>query len=183
MVRAPETERLVDALEQYDLAIANRFSDRNRHGGQPPRRRLMSRAVRWWVRWGLGLRYQDTQCGAKAYPGRRVEGHSPQVASKRLDLRPGPAHVGRASRIEGGRGAGSVATRGGRVQGPAMAGKPGATRLHPPAPTLGRTAQAPQPVTARGRLLRSAHKPRTAYLREPLPPPRWAATHGCPACC
>ena len=82
MVRAPETERLVDALDHYDLAIANRFSNKDHHGGQSPRRRLMSRAVRLWVRWGLGLRYQDTQCGAKAIRSSAWRAIAPRLRAK-----------------------------------------------------------------------------------------------------
>ena len=82
MVRAPETERLVNALEHHDLAIANRFGDKHQDGGQSLRRRLISMLVRWWVRWRLGLRYQDTQCGAKAIRADAWQALAPSVREK-----------------------------------------------------------------------------------------------------
>ena len=67
MVRAPETQRLIDALGASDVAIADRFGGRDLGGGQPPLRRLASRLLRLWVRLALRLPYRDTQCGAKAF--------------------------------------------------------------------------------------------------------------------
>jgi glycosyltransferase involved in cell wall biosynthesis len=68
MVRAPEAEKLVRALDTHDVAIANRF-DGVEEGGvsQPPLRRLITKASRLWTRQFLGLPYKDTQCGAKAF--------------------------------------------------------------------------------------------------------------------
>ena len=66
MVRAPEAAKLVDALETHDLAIGDRFHDEEENGSQPRMRRIVSKASRLWVRRFLGLRFSDTQCGAKA---------------------------------------------------------------------------------------------------------------------
>lgn len=82
MVRAPETERLVKALDQHDLAIANRFNGRRRDAGQSFRRRVMSKVVRLWVRRVLGLRYQDTQCGAKAIRASAWRAVAPRIQEK-----------------------------------------------------------------------------------------------------
>ena len=67
MVRAPETARLVEALERADLAIANRFGGKDLGGGQPLLRKGLSKLLRTWVHFFLGLPFQDTQCGAKAF--------------------------------------------------------------------------------------------------------------------
>lgn len=68
MVRAPETEKLIDALDSADMAIANRFAGVEEDGQtQPPLRRFISLGSRLWVRYFLGLPYSDTQCGAKAF--------------------------------------------------------------------------------------------------------------------
>ena len=68
MVRAPEVEKLIRALDSADIAIANRFSGVEESGrNQPLLRKLISGASRWWVRNFLGLPYSDTQCGAKAF--------------------------------------------------------------------------------------------------------------------
>lgn len=68
MVRAPETEKLIRALDSHDVAIASRFGGVEEGGGnQPPLRRLISKTSRLWVRLFLGLPYKDTQCGAKAF--------------------------------------------------------------------------------------------------------------------
>jgi dolichyl-phosphate beta-glucosyltransferase len=68
MVRAPEAEKLIRALDSADIAIANRFSGVEEDGrNQPQLRKLISVASRWWVRNFLGLPYSDTQCGAKAF--------------------------------------------------------------------------------------------------------------------
>ena len=68
MVRAPEAEKLVRALDSYDVAIANRF-DGVEEGGvsQPLLRRLITKLSRLWISGFLGLPYKDTQCGAKAF--------------------------------------------------------------------------------------------------------------------
>jgi dolichyl-phosphate beta-glucosyltransferase len=68
MVRAPEAEKLVRALDNHDVAIANRFAGVEEGGSsQPPLRKLISIGSRLWVRLFLGLPYEDTQCGAKAF--------------------------------------------------------------------------------------------------------------------
>jgi dolichyl-phosphate beta-glucosyltransferase len=68
MVRAPETEKLVRALDSHDVAIADRFAGvQEGHPGQGPLRRLISAGSRRWVRNFLGLPFSDTQCGAKAF--------------------------------------------------------------------------------------------------------------------
>ena len=68
MVRAPEAEKLIRALDSHDVAIADRFAGVEEGGtSQPPLRKLISRASRLWVRMFLGLPYADTQCGAKAF--------------------------------------------------------------------------------------------------------------------
>jgi glycosyltransferase involved in cell wall biosynthesis len=69
MVRAPETERLVRALADHDIAIADRFGGVSEGGNQPLLRWLISALSRLWVRRFLGLPYRDTQCGAKAFRG------------------------------------------------------------------------------------------------------------------
>ncbi|MDA1035917.1 MAG: glycosyltransferase [Chloroflexi bacterium] len=68
MVRAPEAEKLIRALDSADIAIANRFAGAEEDGrSQPPLRKLISQGSRLWVRYFLGLPYSDTQCGAKAF--------------------------------------------------------------------------------------------------------------------
>jgi dolichyl-phosphate beta-glucosyltransferase len=67
MVRAPETAKLVSALETHDVAIADRFSGSGSGGNQPLLRRAISVASRQWVRRFLSLPFSDTQCGAKAF--------------------------------------------------------------------------------------------------------------------
>jgi dolichyl-phosphate beta-glucosyltransferase len=67
MVRPPETAKLIDALDGYDVAIANRFGAGSQTvGGQSLGRRVSSKLVRLWVRVLLRMPFQDTQCGAKA---------------------------------------------------------------------------------------------------------------------
>jgi glycosyltransferase involved in cell wall biosynthesis len=67
MVGPLETAKLVGALEKWDIAIGSRSLEDD--GAQPRIRRLVSKGTRWWIRRFLGLRYQDTQCGAKALRG------------------------------------------------------------------------------------------------------------------
>ena len=68
MVRAPEAEKLIRALDTHDVAIANRFAGVEEGGSsQPPMRKIISLGSRLWVRLFLGLPYEDTQCGAKAF--------------------------------------------------------------------------------------------------------------------
>jgi dolichyl-phosphate beta-glucosyltransferase len=66
MVRPPETDKLITALDDYDVAIANRFGPGSQAGGQSLGRRVSSKLVRLWVRLLLRMPFQDTQCGAKA---------------------------------------------------------------------------------------------------------------------
>ena len=73
MVRAPEAAKLVDALNEHDLAIGDRFNGDVETGeagsgdeSKSRLRRFVSMASRLWVRRFLGLAYSDTQCGAKA---------------------------------------------------------------------------------------------------------------------
>ena len=83
MVPAAETEKLVQALDRADLAIANRFGPAPQStGGQSLARRLTSRALRAWVRLYLGLPYHDTQCGAKAFRASAWHGISPHVRER-----------------------------------------------------------------------------------------------------
>ncbi len=68
MVRAPQTEKIIRALDSADLAIADRFAGVEEDArSQPPLRKLISLGSRLWVRYFLGLPYSDTQCGAKAF--------------------------------------------------------------------------------------------------------------------
>ena len=66
MVRAPEAAKLVDALASHDVAIGDRYGAKDSDLRESPLRRAISRASRQWTRLFLGLRYPDTQCGAKA---------------------------------------------------------------------------------------------------------------------
>ncbi len=66
MVRADETVRLVDALRDYYIVVADRFRGTQTNGAQPLLRRIISLGSRMWVRRYLHLPYSDTQCGAKA---------------------------------------------------------------------------------------------------------------------
>ncbi len=63
MVGPGETARLVDALDDSDVAIGWR---RSADLPQPLARRAASWLVRLWTRWFLRLPFHDTQCGAKA---------------------------------------------------------------------------------------------------------------------
>ena len=83
MVRAPETEKLVRALDEYDAAIASRFGPGQageRH--QPLVRRLLSKSLRVWVRGFLGLPFRDTQCGAKAFRSSAWQAVAPHVRER-----------------------------------------------------------------------------------------------------
>ena len=82
MVRAPETERLVHALADHDLAIADRFGGLSEDGSQPPLRRLISLASRLWVRAFLRLPYRDTQCGAKAFRAAAWRSIAPRIRER-----------------------------------------------------------------------------------------------------
>jgi dolichyl-phosphate beta-glucosyltransferase len=68
MVRAPQMEKLIRALDSSDMAIADRFAGVEEDGrSQPTLRKLISQGSRLWVRYFLGLPYSDTQCGAKVF--------------------------------------------------------------------------------------------------------------------
>ena len=82
MVRAPETQRLISALDDYELAIGDRFGGGSSGGGRPLSRQLASKAMRTWVRFFLGLRFQDTQCGAKAVRASAWQTLAPHVREK-----------------------------------------------------------------------------------------------------
>ena len=79
MVRAPETAKLVRALDTHDVAIADRFSGVGVQAGQPLGRKLIGTFSRLWVRWFLGLPYSDTQCGAKAFRAAAWRAVAPSV--------------------------------------------------------------------------------------------------------
>lgn len=67
MVGPAETIKLIEALKNHDIAIANRFSpDSETLEEQSFGRRLSSNLVRLWVKLLIGLPFRDTQCGAKA---------------------------------------------------------------------------------------------------------------------
>jgi glycosyltransferase involved in cell wall biosynthesis len=78
MVGPADTAKLVSALDQYDVAISSRWLDQSRPDPRPLLRRMISVGARLWTRWFLGLRFMDTQCGAKAMRG--------DVASKLAEL-------------------------------------------------------------------------------------------------
>ncbi|MCH8974498.1 MAG: glycosyltransferase [Chloroflexi bacterium] len=82
MVRAPETEKLVRALETHDVAIADRFSAPGVEADQPLTRKLIGRLSRLWVRWFLGLPYSDTQCGAKAFRAEAWRAVAPSILER-----------------------------------------------------------------------------------------------------
>ncbi len=84
MVRAPEAEKLLRALDSRDVAIADRFSghEENGKGSQPIGRKLISLASRLWVRAYLGLPYHDTQCGAKAFRSAAWQTVAPHVLER-----------------------------------------------------------------------------------------------------
>lgn len=70
MVGPAEAARLLQSLGEVDMAIGSRWGAASRAAGRrSPLRALISVVVRLWVRWFLGLRYGDTQCGAKAMRG------------------------------------------------------------------------------------------------------------------
>ena len=82
MVRAPETEKLVRALDTHDVAIADRFSATADEAAQPLTRKLIGRLSRLWVRWFLGLPYSDTQCGAKAFRAEAWRAVAPSIVER-----------------------------------------------------------------------------------------------------
>jgi dolichyl-phosphate beta-glucosyltransferase len=83
MVRAPQTERLVGALDDSDIVIGDRFGGRDLGaGGQPLYRQLIGKALRAWVRAFLRLPYSDTQCGAKAFRADGWRSIAPQVRER-----------------------------------------------------------------------------------------------------
>ena len=82
MVRADQTQRLIAALADYDVAIADRFSGEQTNGSQPFLRRLISLGSRLWVRSFLSLPYSDTQCGAKAFRADAWNAIAPSIAER-----------------------------------------------------------------------------------------------------
>jgi glycosyltransferase involved in cell wall biosynthesis len=82
MVRAPEAEKLIRALDTHDVAIADRFSGKEVGPRQPPLRRLISTFSRRWVRLFLGLPYSDTQCGAKAFRRAAWRAVAPRIVER-----------------------------------------------------------------------------------------------------
>ena len=82
MVRAPEAEKLVRALDTHDVAIADRFSAAGGQADQPLARKLIGLVSRAWVRWFLGLPYSDTQCGAKAFRAAAWRAVAPSVVER-----------------------------------------------------------------------------------------------------
>ncbi len=83
MVRAPEAEKLVRALDQHDAAIASRFGPgQEGERNQPLPRRLLSRGLRVWVRRFLGLPFRDTLCGAKAFRSEAWRAVAPHVRER-----------------------------------------------------------------------------------------------------
>ena len=82
MVRAPEAEKLFQALDSHDLAIGDRFPGVEEGGGQNLGRKLISLASRLWIRLFLGLPYSDTQCGAKAFRASAWRVLAPRVVER-----------------------------------------------------------------------------------------------------
>ena len=130
MVRAGETVRLIDALSEHSIAIADRFNGTQTNGGQPLLRRVVSRASRLWVRRYLGLPYSDTQCGAKAFRAEAWRAIAPHIRehgwafdlealahARRLGLSVAEAPV-------------ELAARGGGLEGAAVARRPRDAALH-----------------------------------------------------
>lgn len=66
MVGPSQADRLIGSLASHHVAIADRFSQDDSDGGQSLGRKIVSTLGRLWIRIVLGLRYSDTQCGAKA---------------------------------------------------------------------------------------------------------------------
>jgi dolichol-phosphate mannosyltransferase len=67
-VRPDQLEKLIDALGGGDGAIASRYIKGSRILGHlPPSRWLASRAYNLMVRLLFGLKFSDTQCGAKFF--------------------------------------------------------------------------------------------------------------------
>ena len=77
-----ETQRLINALNSYDVAIGDRISGRETNGGRSPLRWLISTLGRVWVRFFLGLPYHDTQCGAKAFKASAWHAVQPHIREK-----------------------------------------------------------------------------------------------------
>ncbi len=79
MVRAKETVRLIEALHDYSIAIADRFRGVRTDGAQPLLRHIISLGSRLWVRRYLQLPYSDTQCGAKAFRAEAWRAIAPSI--------------------------------------------------------------------------------------------------------
>lgn len=82
MVKASETEKLIQSLDNYDIATGNRFSGDQENRGQPFGRWLASRSLNTWVRLFLRVQLQDTQCGAKALRSSAWELLAPLIKEK-----------------------------------------------------------------------------------------------------
>jgi dolichyl-phosphate beta-glucosyltransferase len=67
MVGPSQADLLLDSLDSYHVAIADRFSRAHSGSGQSLGRKFISTFGRVWIRMVLGLHHSDTQCGAKAF--------------------------------------------------------------------------------------------------------------------
>lgn len=83
MVGPRETYRLLERLDQADIAIANRYTP-GAHCLRPPpvRRRVAAWVFRLLVRIALGLPFRDTQCGAKAFRASAVQRLLPHLQER-----------------------------------------------------------------------------------------------------
>ena len=68
-----EADKLLRALEKFDVAIGSRALDRGLiEAHQSGIRELAGRSFNWAVRWILRIRFADTQCGFKAFRRERA---------------------------------------------------------------------------------------------------------------
>ncbi|GBD11633.1 Polyprenol monophosphomannose synthase [bacterium HR23] len=83
MVGPREAYRLLERLEQTDIAIASRYIPGARCLRRPPlRRRVAAWAFRQLVRLVLGLPFRDTQCGAKAFRAEALQRLLPHLQER-----------------------------------------------------------------------------------------------------
>ena len=82
MVRAPETAKLIRALDTHDIAIGDRYSGVRLNAGRSIARDLITFGSRRWVRFFLGLPYSDTQCGAKAFRAAAWRAIAPNIVER-----------------------------------------------------------------------------------------------------